>query len=376
MNDGMTHNEGLAGAPPPEMTCALSRLDLTDFRSHAVLSLTLTAPLIVLTGPNGAGKTNILEAVSMLVAGRGLRRAALPDMARQGGAGGFTIHAQLGEEVSLGTGMTADAPGRRKVRINGAPATTNDLNEWLAMLWLTPAMDRLFQEGAGERRRFLDRMVLALDPAHARRSTAYETAMRDRNRLLTEWPRVDAAWLDALEAGMAEHGAAIASARSGLLAALQPVLDAAADGPFARPSLALMEGEGEGPMDAPALAAALKSSRARDAAAGRTLIGPHRADLAVTYAAKGQAAAQCSTGEQKALLLSLILGQAELVADRRGMPPVLLLDEVAAHLDAARRDALFARLAELGGQIWMTGTDTDAFSGAFARGAQSITIGG
>jgi DNA replication and repair protein RecF len=234
----------------------------------------------------------------------------------------------------------------------------------------------LFQEGAGERRRFLDRMVLALDPAHARRSSAYESAMRDRNRLLTEWPRVDVAWLDALEAGMADHGAAIAAARRGLLTTLQPVLDAAADGPFARPSLALIEGDGaEGAADASALAAALKSSRARDAAAGRTLIGPHRVDLSVTHAAKGQEAAHCSTGEQKALLLSLILGQAELVADRRGMAPVLLLDEVAAHLDAARRDALFARLAGLGGQIWMTGTDKDAFAGAFARGAQGVEIG-
>ena len=372
MDDGITHNEAKSGGETP---CTLSRLDLTDFRSHAALSLTLTAPMVVLTGPNGAGKTNILEAVSMLVAGRGLRRASLPDMARQGGAGGFTIHAQLGAEVSLGTGMSADAPGRRKVRINGAPATTNDLNEWLAMLWLTPAMDRLFQEGAGERRRFLDRMVLALDPAHARRSTAYETAMRDRNRLLTEWPRVDGAWLDALEAGMAEHGAAIAAARADLLSALQPVLDAAPDGPFARPTLALVEGDGVEAMDAPALASALKSCRARDAAAGRTLIGPHRADLAVTHAAKGQAAAQCSTGEQKALLLSLILGQAELVAARRGFPPTLLLDEVAAHLDAARRDALFARLMALGGQIWMTGTDVDAFAGAFTRGAQGIEIG-
>ncbi len=370
MDEAMAKDDGIGG----NFLHGLSRLDLTDFRSHAALALTLTAPMVVITGPNGAGKTNILEAVSMLVAGRGLRRAALPDMARQGGAGGFAIHARLGEEVDIGTGMAADVPGRRKVRINGAPATTHDLGEWLAILWLTPAMDRLFQEGAGERRRFLDRMVLALDPTHARRSTAYETAMRDRNRLLTEWPRVDGAWLDALETGMAEHGAAIAAARVDLLGALRPVLDAAVEGPFARPRLALLEAEGAAAMDAAALAATLKASRARDAAAGRTLFGPHRSDLSVTHHAKGQAAALCSTGEQKALLLSLILGHAELVAERRGFPPILLLDEVAAHLDAARRDALFARLAESGGQIWMTGTDTDAFAGAFARGAQSIAI--
>lgn len=374
--DGLAQDEEQDGEGQGRTAHGLTRLDLTDFRSHAALSLTLTAPMVVLTGPNGAGKTNILEGVSMLVAGRGLRRAALPDMARQGGAGGFAIHARLGEDVDIGTGMAPDAPGRRKVRINGAPATTHDLGEWLAVLWLTPAMDRLFQEGAGERRRFLDRMVLALDPAHARRSSAYDTAMRDRNRLLTEWPRVDGAWLDALEAGMAEHGAAIMAARADLLAALQPVLDGADEGPFARPMLALVEVEGAAAMDAATLAAGLKAGRARDAAAGRTLIGPHRSDLSVTHAAKGQAAALCSTGEQKALLLSLILGQAALVAARRGFPPILLLDEVAAHLDAARRDALFARLAALGGQIWMTGTDADAFAGAFARGAQAIAIGG
>ena len=200
----------------------------------------------------------------------------------------------------IGTGIAADAPGRRKVRINGAGATAHDLGEWLSILWLTPAMDRLFQEGAGERRRFLDRMVLALDPAHARRSSAFDTAMRDRNRLLSEWPRVDGAWLDALESAMAEHGAAITTARADLIGALTPLLSAAEDGPFARPLIALTEAEGAPPVaDAGAMQAHLRSGRARDAAAGRTLTGPHRSDLIVHHAAKRHLAAQVFDGGAK-----------------------------------------------------------------------------
>ncbi len=355
----------------------LARLDLTDFRNHAAVSLSIQAKIVVLTGPNGAGKTNVLEAISMLVPGRGLRRAALPEMARQGGSGGFSIHARLAEgDLDLGTGVTADAPGRRQVRIQGAKASPNDLAQWMTVHWLTPAMDRLFVDGASERRRFLDRMVLGLDPAHARRSSAYEAAMRDRNRLLTEYSHCDAAWLDALEAAMAEHGAAIRVARGVLVNELAPILAAASEGPFARPMLSLAAADGDALADAAEqIAATLKSARARDAAAGRTLTGPHRDDLIVHHAAKGQAAARCSTGEQKALLLALVLAHSELVQARRDIAPVLLLDEVIAHLDAARREALFDRLLSLHGQIWMTGTEAEPFASLSKHHAQFIEIG-
>ena len=336
---------------------ALTRLALTDFRNHRAAMLEPAANFVVLTGENGAGKTNILEAVSLLVPGRGLRGAALADMARSDGPGGFAIAGRL-DDVDLGTGAVASAPDRRIVRINGAAASASALSEWLSIVWLTPAMDRLFVEGASERRRFLDRLVLALDPAHAHSTTRYEAAMRQRNRLLGEDQPTDADWLAALEAQMAEHGAAIAQARATLVAALDERIAASAEGAFARAALAL-----EGWNDTGALQRELMQGRARDAAAGRTLSGPHRSDLAVTHRAKGQAAARCSTGEQKALLLGIVLTHADLVAERVGRRPILLLDEIAAHLDPVRRAALFERLAAGGGQVWMTGTEPDLFSG-------------
>jgi DNA replication and repair protein RecF len=258
--------------------------------------------------------------------------------------------------VDIGTGTTPTAPERRQVRINGAPASATSLSEWLSVLWLTPAMDRLFTESPGGRRRFLDRLVLALHPGHAVHAARYEAAMRARNKLLAE-ERRDAEWLTALEARMAEHGAALAEARASTVAALGERLDAAPEGPFARAGLAL-EGWTGGE-----LIRDLASGRARDAAAGRTLAGPHRTDLAVTHLGKHQPAALCSTGEQKALLLGLVLAHADLVAQRTGRRPILLLDEVAAHLDPSRRAALFDRLAIAGGQAWLTGTERSLFEG-------------
>ena len=333
----------------------LSRLVLTDFRNHAEAVLHPGRGFVVLTGENGAGKTNVLEAVSLLAPGRGLRRAALSDMARQGGKGGFGVAATLDGEIEIGTGTQPSAPERRIVRINGATAAATALAEWLTVLWLTPAMDRLFVEPAGERRRFLDRLTLALRPDHAQHANRYEAAMRARNRVLAD-DRPDPQWLTALEAQMAEHGAAIDAGRRETVAALAERLASQPEGPFARAGLAL-----EGWSGTDTLAADLAQGRRRDAAAGRTLVGPHRSDLAVTHLEKNQPASLCSTGEQKALLLGLVLAHAELVADRVGRAPILLLDEVAAHLDPVRRAALFDRLAATGSQVWITGTERAPF---------------
>jgi DNA replication and repair protein RecF len=333
---------------------ALDRLILTDFRNHRDALLAPGPGLVVLTGDNGAGKTNVLEAVSLLSPGRGLRGAGLSEMARSGGGGGFAVAARLGD-VEIGTGTQPRAPERRQVRINGAAASATSLSEWLSVLWLTPAMDRLFQEGAGGRRRFLDRLVLALEPGHAVHAARYEAAMRARNKLLGEDGPSDEAWLSALEARMVEHGSALASARRRAVALLSERLEGAPRGPFARAGLAL-EGGGED------LALELARGRARDRAAGRALAGPHRTDLAVLHLDKGRPAGLCSTGEQKALLLSIVLAHADLVAERAGRRPLLLLDEVAAHLDPRRRAALFERLGAAGGQVWMTGTETALFA--------------
>ena len=314
------------------------------------------AGLIILTGENGAGKTNLLEAISLLSPGRGLRGANLSEMASSNGPGGFAVSAKL-DDIDIGTGTTATAPERRQVRINGAQASATSLAEWLSVLWLTPAMDRLFLEGASGRRRFLDRLVLALAPTHAVHASRYEAAMRARNKLLGE-ERPDADWLRALEARMAEHGTAIAQARAETVSALSDQLARAPDGPFARAGIAL---QGWAGLDEEAFRADLARARGRDAAAGRTLAGPHRADLLVTHLAKNQPAERCSTGEQKALLLGLVLAHADLVAERAGRRPILLLDEVAAHLDPSRRAALFERLASRGGQVWMTGTEPALF---------------
>lgn len=336
----------------------ITRLSLSNFRNYTEVSFRPAAKFIVLHGENGAGKTNILEAVSLLVPGRGLRRSAMSEMLRQGGDGGFAISAELGD-VIIGTGVTENAPERRKVRINGANAAINALAEWLSVIWLTPAMDRLFVDGASARRQFLDRLVLAVEPAHARYSSRYEAALRQRNKLLGEHTSPDPAWLDAIESGMAENAAAINISRARILSELGQRLASVKDSLFAAPTIAI---QGNICGDASELRSIWANGRQRDAAAGRTLIGPHRNDLAVHHALSGQAASRCSTGEQKALLLSIILAHAELVADLRGTAPVILLDEVAAHLDPSRRAALFARLDATGSQVWMTGTESSLFS--------------
>lgn len=332
----------------------ITRLSLADFRSYSSATVEPEPGFVLLYGENGAGKTNLLEAVSMLTPGRGLRGAALSEMARQDGSGSWAVAAKL-DEVDIGTGTQASAPERRQVRINGAPASVNLLSEWLSVLWLTPAMDRLFTGSAGDRRRFLDRLVLALEPAHAHHASRYEAAMRARNKLLAGegW---DDAWLASLELAMADHGAELAAARSRTVTALDAQLAAAPNDDFASAAIAL-EGWVGGD-----LLATLLANRSRDAAAGRTTEGPHRQDLAAHHRAKGTAAAQSSTGEQKALLLGLVLAHSDLVAERRGEPPLLLLDEVAAHLDPRRRAALFARL-EGRGQVWLTATEAALFEG-------------
>lgn len=333
----------------------VSRLALTDFRSYPSALMEPGPGFVLLSGENGAGKTNLLEAVSLLSPGRGLRGSALSEMARIGGGGGFAVAARLGD-VEIGTGTQASAPERRQVRINSAPASVNSLSEWLSVLWLTPAMDRLFLGSAGDRRRFLDRLVLAVEPSHAHHSSRYEAAMRARNKLLSEEAAPDPSWLGALEQQMAEHGTAIGDARSRTVAELEHRLEAAPEDEFARAAIQI---DGWDKSD---LVATLRDSRSRDASAGRATVGPHRQDLLVHHRAKAMEAARSSTGEQKALLLGLVLAHAELVTERRGDPPILLLDEVAAHLDPKRRAALFSRL-EGRGQVWMTATEAALFDG-------------
>jgi DNA replication and repair protein RecF len=345
---------------------SITRLSLTDFRSYADQAIVPGPGFVVLTGENGAGKTNVLEAISLLAPGRGLRAAALGEIARRDGPGGFGIGARLGE-IELGTGTLADAPERRIVRINGATSSATALGDWVSLIWLTPAQDRLFGESAGARRRFLDRLVLALDPAHAHDSTRYEAAMRQRNRLLADG-KPDADWLTALEAAMAVHGAAIAERRATLVAALTLRLADAPAGPFARAGLSL-----DGFVANGDFARELAQGRARDAAAGRTMTGPQRQDMVVTHIDKGIAAGSSSTGEQKALLIGIVLAHAELVAEAQGRRPILLLDEVAAHLDPSRRIALFERLASGGGQVWLTGTEPQPF-GAIPHAATWLTV--
>jgi DNA replication and repair protein RecF len=332
---------------------SLTRLTLTDFRSYADMTVAPGPGFVVLTGENGAGKTNVLEAVSLLAPGRGLRGTTLGEMARKIGAGGFSVSAQLGD-IDLGTGTLPTTPERRIVRINGATASATALSEWLSIVWLTPAQDRLFSEVPSERRRFLDRLVLALYPGHAHHATRYEAAMRQRNRLLAD-EHPDPDWLAALELAMGEHGTAIAEARATLVTALATRIAAEPDSVFARAGLSLTGWDGGD------LARDLATSRPRDAAAGRTLIGPHRQDLTVTHLSKQQPAAGSSTGEQKALLLGIVLAHADLVAEATERRPILLLDEVAAHLDPRRRTALFERLDSGGGQVWLTGTEPALF---------------
>ncbi|WP_414696291.1 DNA replication/repair protein RecF [Parasphingorhabdus sp.] len=338
----------------------ISRLTLQNFRNYPQLRLEAAPGFVVLSGENGAGKTNILEAVSLLSPGRGLRRASLKDIAYENGSGDFAVAAEMGD-VQLGTGTSATYPERRKTRVNGAAVPTNDLAQWLSILWLTPAMDRLFMEGPSGRRNFLDRLVTALEPEHARNCTRYDAARRERNRLLADDYMPDSEWLDALDGQLARFGSAVAQARLRITQALNAMLEGTADGLFAAAKLNLEDG---GYHDPGALLHSLRASRRDDRAAGRTLKGPHRADLTVFHAEKDQAAEKSSTGEQKALLFSMILAHADLIAQQRGSRPILLLDEVAAHLDPKRRAALFGKLSEKGGQVWLTGTEPGLFDDA------------
>jgi DNA replication and repair protein RecF len=356
---------------------AVARLTLANFRSYAAAQLDVAGEPVVLAGPNGAGKTNLLEALSFLAPGRGLRRAKLSEIDRRGGNGAWTLSVQLATAdgtVQIGTGRDAesDSGERRVVRIDGAPAKTQaELARLASFVWLTPQMDRLFTEGTSARRRFLDRLVLGFDPEHANALTAYERAMRERLRLLRDGP-ADASWLHALEETMAAQGVAIAAARRDCAAQIDRACAASA-GPFPHARLAMI-GEVESWLATmPALAAedALRQrfaeQRRADAEAGVTTFGPHRADLAVEHVGNGMPAPQCSTGEQKALLLAILLAQARLLAAARGAAPLMLLDEVAAHLDAERRAALFDELLDLKTQAWLTGTDSTLFAALRGR---------
>lgn len=343
------------------MSLTLRHLTLSHFRSHRQVRLDLSGAPVAIFGPNGAGKTNLIEAVSLLSPGRGLRRAASEDLIRRPESLGWKIRAEIDSRGQRHEIETWAEPGQgRQVRIDAKAATQTALGRIVRLVWLIPSMDRLWIEGAEGRRRFLDRMVLSFEPGHADATLAYEKAMRDRNRLLKDDVR-DPFWYEALEIQMAEHGAAIMAARArvlGRLAAAQyrgnPLFPAA--------DLTLVGPDGPtDPLDSEALRRALSASRPRDLQAGRCLVGPHRADLHAVYAAKNVPAAQSSTGEQKALLLSLIVANARALAEDFGAPPLLLLDEVSAHLDKDRRAALYDELVALGAQAWMTGTGAELF---------------
>lgn len=352
----------------------LTRLTLTQFRNYPALTWRPAARVAVITGPNGSGKTNLLEAVSLLQPGRGLRGARMADLARQApdASGSWGVAARVlrdGTDTDLGTGTPPDGPADRRVfRLNGAaPRSQAEVAAVVAAVWLTPQMDRLFQEGASGRRRFLDRLVWALEPGHAREVSAYETALAGRNRLLANGG-ADPAWLAGVEDSMARHAVAATAARAGLVARLNAVLAAGATGRFPVARLALLDPVADRLATQPALAVedwlrgTLADGRARDAAAGSAAVGAHRADMALSDASSGLAAGLASTGQQKALLIGVVLGHAALIADARGAAPLLLLDEPAVHLDGPRREALWDALLGLSAQVLLTGTDPEPFA--------------
>ena len=369
---------------PDRARLAVMRIALTNFRSYVQTELTLSGRAVVLAGPNGAGKTNLLDAISLLSPGRGLRSAQLADHTRkapQTSPGGvlWAVAADIArddERYEIGTGLLTGQQGneRREVHLNGARAQNSaDLGDIVRMVWLTPAMDRLFSDSASGRRRFLDRLVLGFDPLHARRSLRYEQAMRERARLLRLGPR-DPGWLSALENEMAEAGSEIAVARMKTVERLNLPLrerEKAGEFPCAQLELvgetdALIVEQGERAVDA--LRSALAAARIRDADTRRTSVGPHTSDFAARHIARRMNARDCSTGEQKALLISIVLADArELARLRDGVAPILLLDEIAAHLDARRRAALCEEILELGAQAWLTGTDIALFENLASR---------
>ncbi|MDE1907310.1 MAG: DNA replication/repair protein RecF [Rhodospirillales bacterium] len=350
-------------------TTQLERLTLTDFRSYAALRFEPQARRLVFAGPNGAGKTNLLEAASLLVPGRGLRGARFAELARQGGAGGWAVAARFDNGLEIGTGAVENAPDRRAFLLNGVkPRAQSEVAEQFAAVWLTPQMDRLFTDTASGRRKFLDRLVVALEPHHAREIAAFESASAQRNRLLAE-PPYDAAWATALEDSMARHAVAASAARAALIARLNATINAGAADPFPRVVLGLACAIAQKLGEAPALdvedwlRAALAASRAADAVAKSSSQGPQKADLLITDAQAGRAAAFSSTGQQKAMLIGIVLGHAAMIAAARGEPPLLLLDEPLVHLDAERRNALFVALGKADLPAWLTGTDMEVFEG-------------
>ncbi|OGN43336.1 MAG: DNA replication/repair protein RecF [Caulobacterales bacterium RIFCSPHIGHO2_01_FULL_70_19] len=367
----------------------ITSLALTDFRSYAAAALSIEAASVVLHGPNGAGKTNVLEALSLFTPGKGLRGASAPEMGRRepGETTGraWAVAAMLtdGEhEARLGTGVQTPGAARRIVRIDGETAPPGRLLDHLRPVWATPEQDRLFSDARAARLKFFDRLVFAADPDHAASVTTYEKALKERLRLLVdgaEGREADPLWLDALEVRLAESGAAAATARASALETLQAAIDARGDRPFPQADLGLtgeaerMAADGAGP-DAIAarLREGLRAARARDAAAGRSLFGPHRSDLTALHREKNRPAGEGSSGEQKALVLNLILAQLTRLAGQSA-PPVLLLDEAPAHLDAARRTALFDEIEALGLQAFLTGTERALFEGLEGR-AQFVRV--
>lgn len=386
------------GMPVP--TVHLSRLVVTHFRSYGRAALALDGRPVVLTGPNGAGKTNLLEAISLLSPGRGLRGVPfaelgqrLPGEAEPRNAWGVaaTLQRRRGDdwdETLIGTGQKmpidlsmGETPRVRTVRIDGETQSgAGVLPGYLRVLWLTPAQDRLFLDAAGDRRRFLDRLVMGFDPTHGTRVNAFQKALRERNSLLSEGTKDAAPWYAAIEAQMAEYGVAMAAARVETIARLKGAIEAAAESAFPKSLLAL-EGELEAALGKGEAATdvedryrhQLAENRSRDRGARRTLDGPHRSDLLVRHGPKDMEARACSTGEQKALLLGLILANTRLLTRTTGAPPLLLLDEVAAHLDAERRAGLFDELCSMGVQVWMTGTDALLFQALGVR-AQAFVV--
>ena len=367
----LTHHQGR-----PE-GLRLTRLTLGRYRNYPALSWLPGGQIVVISGANGSGKTNVLESISFLVPGRGLRGARIAEVA-SGATGAWGAHGWFDTPdgpVEIGTGTTDEAPDRRVFRLDGvAPRNQAELSSRVAAVWLTPQMDRLFQEGLSGRRRFLDRLVYAIEPSHAREVAAHDTAMAGRNRLLAEGRR-DPAWLAGLEDAMARHAVAVMAARADLVTQLNTALASGIAGRFPAAQLGLVSPIADLLAHEPALAVedqvrqALATSRDRDAVAGSATLGAHRCDMALHELATGQPAAQASTGQQKALLIGVILGHASLLAGARGFAPLLLLDEPATHLDPQRREALFEALSELPAQVFLTGTDAATFDPVRGRAA-------